>query len=114
QIIHPRIPRLAIIGYSESISNLYSFEISCKWLAHFLYGTFELPSIKAMEKDVIKWENYMKQYSDNYYRRSCIGALHICYSDQLCQDIGCEQRRKKGIFAELFEPYGPADYATID
>ena len=75
-------------------------------------GTFKLPSIKEMEKDVGKWDEYMKRYSAQYYRRSCIGALHIWYNDQLCKDMGWNPKRKKGLFAELFEPYGPNDYVS--
>lgn len=84
----------------------------CKWLAELLVGTFKLPGIKEMEEDVEKWDKYMKQYSGQYYRRSCIGALHIWYNDQLCKDMGWKPKRKKGFFAELFEPYGPMDYAS--
>ena len=86
-------------------------EIRCRWLAELLDGTFKLPSIKEMDEYVAEWDKYMKRYSDKYYRRSCIGAIQIWYNDQLCKDMGWNPRRKKGFIAELFEPYGPTDYA---
>lgn len=110
ECIHARIPQLAVIGFSESISNLYTSEMRCRWLAELLGGTFKVPSIKEMEKDVKRWDEYAKLYTGKYYRRSCIGALHIWYSDQMCKDIGWNPKRKKGLLAELFEPYGPTDY----
>lgn len=114
QIIHPRIPQLAMIGYSEGISNIVSNEMRCQWLAHFLDGNIELPSIKEMEKDVKVWEENMKQYAGKFYWRSCIISCGIWYNDQLCKDMKCNHLRKKSTFAELFEPYGPEDYNGLD
>ncbi|KAG6628181.1 hypothetical protein CIPAW_15G183800 [Carya illinoinensis] len=85
QIIHLQIPQLAIIGYSESLSNLCSAEIRSQWLAHFLDGNFA----------------------------SCILSINIWCNDQFCKDMGQEHKRKKGIFAEYFQPYGPMDYAGL-
>ncbi|CAL5186885.1 unnamed protein product [Lathyrus oleraceus] len=110
QIIHPRVPQLAIIGYAESLSNIFSNEMRCQWLAHLLDGNIELPSIREMKKDVKMWEDTMKQHTKNLNFRSCIVTCGIWYNDQLCKDMKCNHLRKKSVFAELFEPYGPSDY----
>ncbi|TXG65018.1 hypothetical protein EZV62_012012 [Acer yangbiense] len=111
EIVHPRIPQLAVIGFSESFSNLHTSEMKCRWLAELLDGTFKLPSIKEMENVMVEWDEHLKRSSGEHYRRSCI-ALPIWYNDQLCKDMGWNPKRKKGFFAELFEPYEPLDYVS--
>lgn len=111
-VIHPRIPQLAMIGYSESVGNLYTSEMRSRWVAELLDGTFKPPSIEKMEETMVNWDEYMTRYYGSFYRRSCFMLLHINHNDILCKDMGWNPKRKKGFFRELFEAYRPTDYAS--
>ena len=52
-----------MIGYSDTHSNMYASDIRAKWLARFLDGSFRLPNVAAMQKDVLEWEKYMEDTS---------------------------------------------------
>ncbi|KAJ4838869.1 hypothetical protein Tsubulata_010905 [Turnera subulata] len=113
QILHSRIPQLAVIGYVESFATVLSSELRSQWLMQFLDGKIELPCVSEMEKEAQMWGNYIKQASGEYFRRSCISSANIWYNDHLCKDMGCNPRRKKGFLTDLFVPYGPTDYAGL-
>ena len=67
-----------------------------------------------MEDDALKWEEYMRRYAGQSYKRSCVSVLLQIYcNDQLCKDMGCNPRRKNWFLAELFAPYGPTDYKNL-
>nr|GEV09396.1 probable flavin-containing monooxygenase 1 [Tanacetum cinerariifolium] len=110
ECIHPRIPQLAVIGFSESLSNIYISEMRAKWVASLLEGAFKVPSVDEMQKDIGAWDEYMKQSVGEYHYRSSVGTLEIWYNDQLCKDMGMNRMRKNGVMANLFEPHGPMDY----
>ncbi|XP_031404712.1 probable flavin-containing monooxygenase 1 [Punica granatum] len=114
ECIHPRIPQVAILGYMNSFSVLHATEMRSKWLAHFLMGAFKLPGIREMEADVTEWERCARSYSKERYKRYQVSALLQIYcNDILCRDMGCNPRRKRSLLAELFAPYGPADYRGL-
>ncbi|KAL6844626.1 hypothetical protein ACP4OV_025285 [Aristida adscensionis] len=114
ECVHPQIPQMAVIGYSESLTNIHSIEMMAKWVARFLDGAFRLPEVGTMEESVAEWGRYMRRSSGEGFRRSCLGGVNIWYNDQLCRDMGCDPRRKKGLLAEWFQPYGAVDYADIN
>ncbi|KAI4320919.1 hypothetical protein MLD38_034352 [Melastoma candidum] len=112
--IHPRIPQLAILGYVDSLSVMFSTEIRSKWLAHYLAGGFALPTIGEMERDVDKWERYAKKYCKDKYRWNRTGTLiQIHCNDLLLRDMGLNPKRKRNFLAELFSSYGPTDYRNV-
>ncbi|KAL3514861.1 hypothetical protein ACH5RR_027578 [Cinchona calisaya] len=114
ECIHPKIPQLAILGYSESHATLYTTEMRAKWLAHFLEGNFQLPSITEMEENRMKWEKCMRTYTSQNFKRGCVSVmLQIYCNDEICRDMNCNPRRKGTIFSELFAPYGPSDYENL-
>jgi dimethylaniline monooxygenase (N-oxide forming) len=92
---------------------MYVSERMSNWVAHFLAGSFQLPSIRKMEAEIQQWEKYKMKYNGTDFRNSCVSAVNIWYNDMLCQDMGHNPRRKKSLIAEWFEPYGPADYANM-
>ncbi|MCO5602424.1 hypothetical protein L7F22_056556 [Adiantum nelumboides] len=108
-LIHPRIPHLAIMGFHENLSNLHSAEMGARWLAHLLSRKISLPSIDTMEKVTQKWIDYMRN-STPFYQKSCIGAVSIWHSDQVCEDLGWNPKRKNNFLQELLAPYTNMDY----
>uniref|UniRef100_A0A0E0L925 Flavin-containing monooxygenase n=1 Tax=Oryza punctata TaxID=4537 RepID=A0A0E0L925_ORYPU len=114
QCIHPRIPQMAVIGYTENLTSIYTFEMMAKWVAHLLAGAFRLPSVVRMEASAAEWDEHllMRRHGVGGGDKPCLGAVSTWYNDKLCRDMGYEPRRKKGILAEWLQPYGPADYAA--
>ncbi|XP_057794674.1 probable flavin-containing monooxygenase 1 [Salvia miltiorrhiza] len=114
ECIHPRIPQLAIMGYSESPATLFTFEMRSKWVAHFLAGRFRLPPVAEMEENARRWEANARRYSRQNYKRGCVGVmLQLHCNDEICRDIGSNPRRKKCLLSHIFSPYRPSDYAHL-
>jgi len=111
-IIHPQIPHMAILGYSESLSNVYSSEMRSQRLSHFLSGKFVLPSTKEIEADIDNFSKHLKRVTP-FYWKPCHAAFQIWDNDNLCRDMGWNPMRKKNWFCELFSPYSNLDYREI-
>jgi len=78
---------MEIIGYSESLSNVYSSEMRSRWMSHFLSGKFILSSTKEMEVDIENHSRHWKRITP-FYWKSCHAAFHIWDNDNICRDMG--------------------------
>ncbi|KAH7851662.1 hypothetical protein Vadar_015048 [Vaccinium darrowii] len=107
--IHPLIPNMAFVGYIESVSNLHTAEIRCKWLARLVDEQFKLPSVEKMLQQTTKEIEIMKR-TTRFYKRSCISTFSINHSDEICEEMGWTSWRKKNWLAEAFSPYNSQDY----
>ncbi|KAK3148198.1 hypothetical protein QOZ80_3BG0291970 [Eleusine coracana subsp. coracana] len=107
--IHPLIPNMAFVGFVESVSNLHTSELRCRWLSGLLGGRFALPSVEAMVRHV-QGETAAMQRTTRFYRRHCISTYSIHDSDAMCADLGSRVHRKPNWLAELFAPYNNQDY----
>ncbi|XP_043706850.1 probable flavin-containing monooxygenase 1 [Telopea speciosissima] len=107
--IHPLIPHMAFVGYLESVSNLHTAEIRCKWMASLVEDQFKLPSVEKMLEQTTKEMEVMKR-TTRFYKRHCISTFSINHSDEICEEMGWSSWRKKNWFLEAFSPYNSQDY----
>ncbi|XP_047314022.1 probable flavin-containing monooxygenase 1, partial [Impatiens glandulifera] len=107
--INPLIPNMAFVGYVESVSNLHTAEIRCKWLSRLVDNKFKLPSVENMLQQTEKEIEIMKK-TTRFYKRSCISTFSINHSDEICEEMGWNSWRKKTWIAEALSPYNSQDY----
>ncbi|XP_012449009.1 probable flavin-containing monooxygenase 1 [Gossypium raimondii] len=111
--IHPLIPNMAFVGYIESVSNLQTAELRCKWLSRLADGLFKLPSIKKMLDQTSEEIEIMKK-TTRFYKRHCISTFSINHSDEICEEMGWKCWRKNNWVLEAFAPYSSQDYGEED
>lgn len=101
---------MAFVGYIESVSNLHTAEIRCKWLSRLVDNQFKLPSVEKMLGDTMEEIDIMKK-TTRFYKRSCISTFSINHTDEICEEMGWKPWRKSNWIAEAFSPYNSQDYA---
>ncbi|XP_057544417.1 probable flavin-containing monooxygenase 1 [Amaranthus tricolor] len=107
--INPMIPNMAFVGYIETVANLQTAELRCKWLANLVDDKFKLPNVEKMLGHIENEVEVMKK-TTRFYKRQCISTYSIDHNDQLCEEMGWNSWRKKSWFDEAFSPYTSQDY----
>jgi cation diffusion facilitator CzcD-associated flavoprotein CzcO len=113
-IVHPRIPRLAFIGYNHGVFHIPASELGAIWIEALISGDLELPPVEEMEdrsRRVAAWKRANTNFEP---QRGFTTSNHFHqYFDVLLADLAVNPRRKKNAMAEIFSPYSAADYAGV-
>ncbi|KAE8710450.1 putative flavin-containing monooxygenase 1 [Hibiscus syriacus] len=84
--IHPLIPKMAFVGYIESVSNVGASELRSIWLARLIDEKFKLPSAENMVEKTLREMEFMRK-TIRFYQRPCISTFEINETDQICEEM---------------------------
>nr|CAB3463439.1 unnamed protein product [Digitaria exilis] len=108
QCIHPRIPQMAVIGYTESTANIHAYEMMAKWVAHLLDGEVCLPGVAEMEHSVAEWDRWGRRStrargSSVYSRKSMPISTWPSSAPRASGLAACKHAQARGFRPVVFE-----------
>ncbi len=114
-VIHPRLPSLAFAGYNHCFMHIPAAEVGALWMAALWQGRLETPSPEEMERAVEHVRSWKRANIHFEPSRSCaVNTRFQQYLDIMLADLRISPYRKlPNPIAEVFAPYGPADYAGV-
>lgn len=115
-VIHPRLPKsLGFAGFNHGFMHVPAAEVGALWLAALWRGELALPPVTDMERDVEHVREWKRQNIHFEPSRSCaVNTRFQQYIDIMLADLELSPYRKlPNVFAEVFGPYRPADYAGL-
>lgn len=115
----------AFIGMVSNFSNILTAHLQGLWVGAYFAGRLandpstSLSDSQAMEK--LQYETVLHNRFGHWrhprdwgYKTPSFVFDAVPYFDLLQRDLGLNPHRKRGVFAELFDPYGPEDYRNVN
>ncbi len=114
-VVHPKIPTLGFGGFNHGFLHVPAAEVGALWLAALWRGQLELPPPLRMEREALEVQAWKREHIHFEPSRSCaVNTRFQQYLDIMLADLGVSPYRKlPNVVAEIFAPYGPADYAGV-
>lgn len=115
-VVHPRLPTtLGFGGFNHGFMHVPAAEIGALWLAALWRGELVLPPIADMERDIEHVRAWKRENIHFEPSRSCaVNTRFQQYIDIMLADLRLSPYRKlPNLFAEVFAPYRPSDYAGV-
>lgn len=117
---------IAYCGMIMSIHTTTSAQAQALWLTAYFSNRLlsdrqtGKPNPKPFAADAVRWETVLHSRFGKWRYPAGYGSRYpdfvfdaVPYMDMLLRDVGLPWLRKKGRWAEWFEPYGPRDYRGL-
>ena len=114
-VIHPRIPSVGFAGFNHGFMHIPSAELGAIWLAAYLDGYLELPSVEEMEAGIRRIQDWKRAHVGFEPSRAvAVSTRYQQYNDIILKDLRLSAYRKSpNLLAEVFMRYGPVDYRDV-
>ncbi|EER25801.1 hypothetical protein D8B26_004086 [Coccidioides posadasii str. Silveira] len=115
--IHDR--SLGFLGTVSNFSTVLTAQTQALWLVAYMDGKLALDTCSPTFEDDLHWDTVLHsqfgkwRYPFTGQQRPDFVFDAVPYLDWLLRDLGLKVHRKGGLLAEIFEPYGPADYRSL-
>ncbi|KAI1385183.1 FAD/NAD(P)-binding domain-containing protein [Hypoxylon trugodes] len=114
----------AFIGIVSNFSNMITAHLQGLWISAYFSGKLERDPSTAVGDEVamqqLRYETVLHnrfgkwRYPTDGTKNPNFIFDAVPYLDLLQRDLGLGIYRKKGFFAELYDPYGPEDYRDVN
>jgi dimethylaniline monooxygenase (N-oxide forming) len=114
-IINPKVPNLAFVGFNSSLFSTLTSEIAANWLAHYVNGDITLPDQQSIDKEVekiAKWKCNTRPISSEF-SGLCVAPFNFQHLDELMKDMKLKSKASNNPIYEFFKPINPKDYQKL-
>ncbi len=92
-LIHPEIPQMGFVGYSDSFYNQLTSEIGALWLVEYVNDKFSLPSTAQMYQEIFAELDWIKTHFNAVVSSAnCINSFSLRHIEQLIKDIDVKNK----------------------
>ncbi len=114
-IINPKVPALAFVGFNSSLFSTLTSEVAANWVVHYVQGSIQLPAQQKIEEELKLIENWRQQVRPiaQEFSGLCVAPFNFQHLDQLMKDMGLKTCASNNPLYEFFKPINPKDYEKL-